>query len=86
MEEQLDHPLMEKKVMTMSLVVPAMTSCPVVWEMMLLTVAMAPFTEGMEWMIFEGDGIHQQGVNIDLKFGFGKKSEAEADRYKSIEN
>jgi hypothetical protein len=37
-------------------------------------------------MIFEGDRIHQQGVNIDLKFGFGKKSEAEGDRYKSIEN
>jgi hypothetical protein len=47
-EEQLDHPLMEKKVMTMSLVVPAMTSSPVVWEMMLLTIAMAPYTEGMD--------------------------------------
>jgi hypothetical protein len=41
---------------------------------------------GSDTMIFKGDGIRQQGVNIDLKFGFGEKSDAERDRYKGVEN
>ena len=41
---------------------------------------------GSDTMIFKADGIHRQGVNIDLRFGFGKKSDAKGDRYKNVES
>lgn len=41
---------------------------------------------GDDTMAFKGDSFDKEGVYVDLSGGFGKKTDAEGDTYKSIEN
>jgi Ca2+-binding RTX toxin-like protein len=42
--------------------------------------------DGSDTLVFSGDGFRREGVRVDLNIGFGKKVDAEGDKYLNVEN
>ncbi|CAB3988828.1 iron-regulated -like [Paramuricea clavata] len=42
--------------------------------------------DGSDTLIFSGNGFRREGVRVDLNIGFGKKVDAEGDKYLNVEN